>query len=204
LQFMHKHRIAHRDLMGLNIMVDGSKMFPDSYHPMEPDLKRDYSGRARYYTRTQRPPKYYIIDFGISRRYALGDETPLEPPIWGGDKSVPEFHKSTNPCDPFPTDMYYIGNLIRKDFLESKAGFEFMSALVADMVQEDPSKRPTATEVVERFDKIRMSLSSWKLRSRVVKNDDLWPLGVYRSIAHWFRRIGFITTRTSPVPVLRR
>lgn len=79
-----------------------------------------------------------------------------------------------------------------------------MSALVADMVQEDPSKRPTATEVVERFDKIRMSLSSWKLRSRVVKNDDLWPLGVYRSIAHWFRRIGFITTRTSPVPVLRR
>lgn len=99
-------------------MVDGSKMFPDSYHPMEPDLKRDYSGRARYYTRTQRPPKYYIIDFGISRRYALGDETPLEPPIWGGDKSVPEFHKSTNPCDPFPTDMYYIGNLIRKDFLE--------------------------------------------------------------------------------------
>jgi hypothetical protein len=34
-------------------------------------------------------------------------------------------------------------------------GFEFMEALVADMVQDDPTKRPTMDEVVTRFSDIK-------------------------------------------------
>ncbi|KAJ7223890.1 hypothetical protein B0H12DRAFT_1030882, partial [Mycena haematopus] len=41
-------------------------------------------------------------------------------------------------------------------------------ALVNDMVKDDPTKRPTADEVVVRFAEIQKGLSSWKLRSRVL------------------------------------
>jgi hypothetical protein len=62
-------------------------------------MKRGWSGRVLHFTRTQRPVKYYIIDFGLSRRYAA-DDSPLELPgpsaLWA---TVPEF-KTVNLCDP--------------------------------------------------------------------------------------------------------
>ncbi|KAH0828802.1 hypothetical protein J3R83DRAFT_3250 [Lanmaoa asiatica] len=185
---------------------------------MENSLKRDYSGSAKHYTRTQRPPKYYFIDFGLSRRYDLTDADPREEPIWGGDKEVPEFQNSNEPCNPFPTDVFYIGNAIRKDFIEvshpsvyfprsirdhtrqTKPGFEFMKHLVADMVQADPSNRPTVDEVVVRFDEIRAGLSSWKLRSRVVDKEEEKIERVTRSLSHWARRIGFVARGVPAVP----
>jgi hypothetical protein len=103
--------------MDLNIMMDAAPMYPVPYHPADTNMKRDYSGRAKHYTRTQRPPKYYLTDFGISRRYNPADGPPLEVPIWGGDKTVPEFQNSNDPCNPFPTDVYYLGNMIRQNFL---------------------------------------------------------------------------------------
>ena len=39
------------------------------------------------------------------------------------------------------------------------AGFEFMKPLIAGMVRNDPSKRPTTKEVVERFTSLRRTLS---------------------------------------------
>ncbi|KAJ7782476.1 kinase-like domain-containing protein [Mycena maculata] len=218
LKFMHDHNVAHRDCNSNNIMMDGSKMFPEGYHPVKPKLKRDYySGRARFYTRTQRPPKYYLIDFGLSSRYQTRNPPPLEMGIEAGDKSVPEFQLSENspppkPSDPFPIDVYYLGNMIRQNFLEGRPifsyqnrlyGFEFMKPLVDDMTSNDPSKRPTADEVVERFAIIRDSLSSWKLRSRVIKaSDSLFP-GALRSVKHWYRRIRFILLRVPTIPVKR-
>ena len=108
----------HRDCNRLNFMLDGMPLFPAGYHPRQTNRTRDYKGTARSYTRTQRPPKYYLIDFGISRKYDPAEGHPLEQPIFGGDKSVPEFHRSLDPCDPYPTDVYYAGNLIREDFLD--------------------------------------------------------------------------------------
>ena len=103
--------------MDLNIMMDPTPLFPEPYHPCDIDMKRDMSGPVKHYTRTQHPVKYYITDFGISRQYSPDNTAPLEDPIWGGDKTVPEFIKSDDPCDPFRTDVYYIGNLIREDFI---------------------------------------------------------------------------------------
>ncbi|KAJ7467069.1 hypothetical protein FB451DRAFT_1340523 [Mycena latifolia] len=158
---------AKRDCNGSNIMMDGSKMFPDGFYPMSPKLNHDfYSGRAKFYIRTQRSPKCYIIDFGLSRRYETGNAPPLEAPIHGGDKSTPEFrfkdgHPSV-PCDPFSIDVYFLGNMILKDFIE-------VLIFVGPLSRHDPAKRPTMDEVVERFAVIRSSLSSWKLCSRVVE-----------------------------------
>jgi hypothetical protein len=98
-------------------MMDGS-MFPRSWHPTEELMNRKYTGKAKYYTRTQRPPKYYLIDFGISRRYDAKDLPVLEPQIHGADRTVPEFQDSFARCDPFPTDIYYLGNVFRMDFVQ--------------------------------------------------------------------------------------
>ena len=102
-------------------------MFPEGWHLVNNDRKRDwnYYSKSEIYTRTQRPPKYYFIDFGISRRYDPADGPPLEDPINGGDKSVPEFQGkgAVTPCNPFPTDVYYVGNLVRTRFLQVRLLF---------------------------------------------------------------------------------
>lgn len=200
LQFMHKHRVAHRDCMTLNIMMDASALFIDAFHPVSPFMKRDFSGYARYKTRTERPVKYYFIDFGLSRRYERSIPHPLEEPIWGGDKEVPEFQSSDEPRDPFPTDVFYIGNAIRKDFVDSKDGFEFMRPLISDMVQEDPSKRPTMDEVVIRFETIRKSLSTTKLRSRIARKTETIAEATYLTVLHWSHRLKYLARRIPAVP----
>ncbi|KAJ6502021.1 kinase-like domain-containing protein [Mycena sanguinolenta] len=204
VQFMHKHNIAHRDCTSWNIMMDGASLYHESFHPIKQDRKRDFSGKVNpFLTRTQHPVKYYLTDFGLSRRYKPEERPPLERTARGGDKSAPEM--VLRACDPFPTDVYYLGNLIKTEFIEGdeftsqKLGFEFMRPLVTDMTLHDPSKRPTMDEVVQRFDEILRGLSSWKLRSRVAKHAD--TIGFYYGIPHWFRRISFIVRRIPPIPV---
>ncbi|OAX33044.1 hypothetical protein K503DRAFT_869802 [Rhizopogon vinicolor AM-OR11-026] len=204
LLFMHDNYVAHRDCMLWNIMMDAKDLYVEPYHPVKPGMKRDFSGHAKHYTRTQRPPKYYFIDFGLSRRYSADEDNPLEYPIFGGDKSVPEFQNNADvPLNPFPTDVYYLGNVIREEFLNTKVGFEFMKPLIDDMVQDDPYKRPKMNVVVERFDLIRQQLSTWKLRSRVAAKDEGLFKSLYRGAAHWRRRIAFIFKRTPAVPRLQ-
>ncbi|KAH7903355.1 hypothetical protein BJ138DRAFT_1168237 [Hygrophoropsis aurantiaca] len=203
LQFMHIHHVAHRDCMNLNFLMDATSLYPEPYHPFRPNWRRDLSGYAKYSTRTRCHPKYYLIDFGISRRYDPSDINPLELPILGGDKTVPEFQVSDEPQNPFPTDIYYVGNLLREDFIQLKEGFDFLEGLVADMVQDDPNKRPTIDEVVSRFDTICKGLSSWKLRSRVVPKGENIISGLFYDAGHWTRRFISMARREPPIPTLR-
>ena len=96
-------------------MFDASKMYPNGFHPVKINRNRNFQGTAKAYTRTQRPPVYYFIDFGLSRQYTSRDVT--DEPLRGGDKSAPE-HKSRRRCNPFQTDIYYLGNLVRHEFME--------------------------------------------------------------------------------------
>jgi hypothetical protein len=101
-------------------MLDPSKMYPKRFHPVKIDRNRNFKGTAKAYTRTQRPPRYYFIDLGLSRQYLSRDA--LDEPLRGGDKSAPE-HQTGQRCNPFQTDIYYIGNLVRQEFM--KAGNRF-------------------------------------------------------------------------------
>ena len=132
---MHDHYVAHRcvsstvtessltdcnrDISILNVMLDAKPMYTVQWHPVAPLYNRNFTGRSKHYSRTERPPKYYYIDFGLSRKYNPDDGPPRELPIFGGDKSVPEFQDEgyNKPADPFATDVYYLGNLIRTTFL---------------------------------------------------------------------------------------
>ena len=62
-----------------------------------------------------------------------------------------------------------------------------MKPLIDDMIQDDPSERPSIGEAKARFEKIRDSLSWWKLRSRVVYRKDWSITGFYRACRHVVR-----------------
>jgi hypothetical protein len=76
-----------------------------------------------------------------------------------------------------------------------------MQPLVADMVQDDPEKRPKMDEVVTRFREIKGRLGPWKLRSRIVRKDEIWPLAVWRNVGHWYRTFGYVMGRRAAIPV---
>ena len=100
-------------------MMDPTHLFPEGFHPVRfhrhpHNLRRAAPTRSR----SDVPVKYYFIDFGISRKYDADNTSPREWPIWGGDKTVPEFQESDDEQDPFPTDICYLGNMVREYFFE--------------------------------------------------------------------------------------
>lgn len=100
-------------------MMDGRDMYSEQFRAFDYDKKLDYTGPVTpKRTRTACWPKYYIIDFGLSKRYREQDMPPAEIPQRGTDVSVPEFNNPGVPCNPFPIDVYTFGNLIRMDFIE--------------------------------------------------------------------------------------
>lgn len=103
-------------------MADPLPLYESPPHPYAVNKTRDFLGNTKVrYTRTQKPTKYYLVDFGLSRRYNLDDGPPLELPPWGGDNSVPEFIAANTPCNPFPVDVYCMGNIIRQYFFKVRS-----------------------------------------------------------------------------------
>ena len=75
-----------------------------------------------------------------------------------------------------------------------------MEPLIADMVHNDPTKRPTMDEVVTRFSEIKGKLSAWKLRSRIARKNELWPVTAWKSVGHWYCTVGYILGRKAAIP----
>jgi hypothetical protein len=178
-------------------MFDPSKMYPKGFHPAKIDRSRNFKRTAKAYTRTQRPPCYYFIDLGLSRQYLSRDA--LDEPLRGGDKSAPE-HQSGRRCNPFQTDIYYIGNLVRQEFMKKCNGFEFMDDLVASMTQENPSARPPIENVLQEFSRIQASLSKGKLRSAVTSKNAPKVLRTIRQARQSVRTLGYIVSRRPAIP----
>ncbi|TFK74321.1 hypothetical protein BDN72DRAFT_833673 [Pluteus cervinus] len=207
LQFIHENHVAHRDIGVPNLMMDGDELFPDGWNQRYANLTPEGEEHTNVFTRTQRPPKYYFIDFGLARRYDPSDPNPLEEPIFGGDRTVPEFKTNKESFNPFHTDIYYAGNTIRRFITEGTDvewtgyyGTDFLRPLIQDMVQDDPTKRPTIDEVVTRFEDICKKLGPWKLRSRPAPRRGSIFKGLRSQIDHWKRRIDFIKRGVPPIP----
>ncbi|TFK74310.1 hypothetical protein BDN72DRAFT_833659 [Pluteus cervinus] len=206
LQFIHQNHVAHRDIGVTNLMMDGVEIFPDGWNQGFPYLTPDGRRQTNFFTRTQRPPKYYFIDFGLSRRYDPSDPNPQEEAIMGGDRTVPEFQIDQETFNPFHTDIYYVGNTIRRLITEGTDidigyyGMDFIEPLIKDMVQDDPAKRPTIDEVVTRFEDICKKLGPWKLRSRPIPRHGGIFKGLQHHIEHWKRRIQYIAQGVPPIP----
>ncbi|KAJ7624726.1 hypothetical protein FB45DRAFT_796671, partial [Roridomyces roridus] len=174
IEYMHEHFIAHRDCNSLNFVQDPTRLYPDGFHPVITHYGRKYRTIARTITRTECWPRYYAIDYGLSRQYDPAHGPPLEDVILGGDQSPPE-HQDGSPfeCNPFPTDVYFLGNMIKEDFLYSELGLQtptphppllFLQPLIDEMTLPDPAKRPTIGEAIQKLDDLCGRLSNWELR----------------------------------------
>ncbi|KAG6813223.1 hypothetical protein H0H92_013110 [Tricholoma furcatifolium] len=191
LEFMHENNIRHGDCKYDNIMADSVHLYKTPPHPFSFWQTLDFSGfPSCIFSRTQNPVKYYLIDFDLAKEYPPGIPR-LEQVPWGGDRTASE-HLLDAPCDPFPVDVYCLGNCIRENFLDGmgfirpKKGFEFMRELADDMTHPDPSKRPTMKDAASRLNAIIAGLSDRKLRSPVCKVDRNMTLR--ESIAHWTKQ----------------
>jgi hypothetical protein len=196
-------------------MLDPSGMYPNGFHPIQVNRRRDFRGRAKRFTRSLRPTRYYLIDFGLSGRYS--SRNALDQPIRGGDKSAPE-HRLGNLCNPFHTDIYYLGNLVRERFLKVRQnvqtlvgytayaiyqlynGFEFMVELVDAMTDENPAERPTIETVISRFSYIRDSLTEFKLRTLITAKKDPSLVTTYRYARQVVRTVEYIILQKAAIP----
>ncbi|KAI0077830.1 hypothetical protein K474DRAFT_1697485 [Panus rudis PR-1116 ss-1] len=168
LAFLHSQRIAHRDCAAGNIMMDGRPLYPQGHHPVRRAYAPDAMWHVHPLARIDHPVKYYFIDFGISSHFREG-ETPLVLGTKGRDKEPPELSDVT-PYNPFMLDIYILGNVYKKEFVEKYYGLEFLQPLLSSMLQEEPELRPTADAARLQFMRIRSelnpSLLRWRLRSR--------------------------------------
>lgn len=131
-------------------MMDAKPLLREMFHPqLPPQTLPDRPKDARLHTRTARPVRYYFTDFARSKRYSThsGTDTetaPSELPILGGDRTVPEFRRSHRTrCNPYHTDVYCMGNLIRGDFLQVR-GLTFLVELFGEAVVTDIADRTLA------------------------------------------------------------
>ncbi|KAJ6625269.1 kinase-like domain-containing protein, partial [Mycena sp. CBHHK59/15] len=205
LQFMHNNNVWHGDCKWNNIMMDTSPLIPPgvAVHPLDPEMTWDYRREVRFWNRTENPVKYYWIDFDLSGEHDPSTGPALVEPRYGGTRYVPEFAFLDQMCNPFAVDIWCLGFMIQVYFTEKKQGFEFMKPLVANMVHQDPTKRPNMDEVVCRFSEIKASLSEWKLQSRFVLEGENPVLGIFRSTRHWARQLGFVARHIPAIPTAR-
>ena len=98
-------------------MLDGGPLYPDGFHPIVQNMKRTWTGIARYRNRSDvKEVRYYFTDFGISTRFTGHEENRL---VTGRkcQVTVPEL-SNTVPYDPFAVDVYLLGDVYRRNFIE--------------------------------------------------------------------------------------
>ncbi|CAE6361396.1 unnamed protein product [Rhizoctonia solani] len=169
LQFLHTNDIAHCDIASANIMMDGRLLYDEPFHPFHQDfsLDRKRQIRARY-LRSQRPIRYYFIDFG----YAKWFRDPNEPRIVRGSRArerTPE-QLGGNAYDPFKADVYQLGAILRRDLIPQYPTLQFLLPLAREMTDHDPGKRPTLERayqaLITQFNGLPRLRTRWPLLTR--------------------------------------
>ncbi|TFY54587.1 hypothetical protein EVG20_g9649 [Dentipellis fragilis] len=170
LSFIHSQGVAHRDCASANIMMDATPLYPAGHHPVRRTFSVDGTYPLSPLSRIDNPVRYYFIDFGISTRFAPG-QSPLVTGARGRDKELPELSRDI-PYDAFKADVFILGNLYKKEFLEKYHDLSFLSHLVAAMTHQDPNKRPTVHFALAFFQVIRGTRNAYTLRSRLRPKDE--------------------------------
>ncbi|KIY64022.1 hypothetical protein CYLTODRAFT_425595, partial [Cylindrobasidium torrendii FP15055 ss-10] len=166
VQFMHGHRFAHGDCTLENFAMSSAEMYPYGFFPFHPDKSRSFRRNiSPHGTRTSSWPRYYIIDFERSCHFPFEQSEPAR---------NEQIRAARTPGrNPFPHDIHYLGQILKKRFLEDgpfiAENADFLWPLAIDMLHETPSLRPTIDEVVSRFHNIVAHLPSSRLRRPVYR-----------------------------------
>jgi len=112
--------VSYRDCTGINIMMDATDMYSNGFHPRrtcaDPIVIKT---TAKYYQRTKRPPNTlqptleYFVDMEPMVNILSNYRTKVLINLSQNFKVM----GCSFPVKPFLTDVYYIGNVIRTDFM---------------------------------------------------------------------------------------
>lgn len=100
-------------------MMGSRDMWPEPYHIMVPYRNQAFTTHVKKpSTRTVRPPKYYIIDYGLSRQYSLNDYHPTETTPIRRFRITLKFQNDFVPYDTLAVNIYCSGDIIQESTLE--------------------------------------------------------------------------------------
>ncbi len=97
-------------------MMDARPLYPEGHHPVRQDYTPDGMYRISPLSRTDRPVRYYYIDFGLSVQFSKA-ASPYVVGDVGRDTEVPEL-SDTVAYDAFKVDIFALGNLFCKEFYQ--------------------------------------------------------------------------------------
>lgn len=104
------------DCAAENILMDGSNLYKDGWHPMNPWQARDGGDLVLTRKRSEAEIKYYFIDFGLSTEFPPEVHECL---VTGqkGRIEAPE-QNSGLPYNPFKLDVYCLGQVYRRKIVD--------------------------------------------------------------------------------------
>ncbi|GBE86767.1 predicted protein [Sparassis crispa] len=145
----------------------------EGHHPVRIETSRDGTRTLSPLSRSDHPVRYYYIDFGISSYIEKGT-SPYVLGRRGRDKELPEL-SSEVPYNAFKADLFILGNLYKKEFLQTYLDLEFLQPLVQVMTAHQPDQRPTAEGAFSIFEAIRHALDGSLLRWRLRRKEETAP-----------------------------
>ncbi|KZW02824.1 hypothetical protein EXIGLDRAFT_744343 [Exidia glandulosa HHB12029] len=173
LSFLHRRRIAHRDIHRDNILMSPLPIFYAGVNPLRninvTALMDDLIEKP-YRDRIEVPASYWYIDLGLSSYFREG--SPHQVSWEGGVHKLPEVFGTTTPSveerlnppavlyDPFVGDVWQLGTTLRIFFGKS---IPSLNPLFRAMTDWDPSKRPTADQCLADFHVRTDRLPRWQL-----------------------------------------
>ncbi|KDN34740.1 hypothetical protein RSAG8_12182, partial [Rhizoctonia solani AG-8 WAC10335] len=164
--FMHANYVAHCDIASANILMDSGPLYEEPFHPFHQTQSIDVQ-RFIYpkYKRSQKGTRYYIIDLGYAKWFQ-DKNSPRTATGLHAREPAPE-QAGGSPYDPFAVDVYQLGTMIHKDFVENFNQLRFLSLLVNEMTQHNPTKRPNIKTARSTMNTAFLGLSGSRYR---------WPL----------------------------
>ncbi|KAI5118848.1 hypothetical protein M0805_008124 [Coniferiporia weirii] len=173
LTFMHQHGIAHGDCTGPNIMMDGTFMYPDGFHPSHQDLTVTGNGNAHHVRRSDvQYVKYFFVDYSHSTYFVDGHAKTGRLAIQQESSDGTETEVfSIKQEDAFSADVCVLGETIKATFVDKYNHMQFLLPLVQAMIQEDQTSRLTAKLALEQFELAAKGIDS-RRSLRLANNDE--------------------------------
>ncbi|OBZ66327.1 hypothetical protein A0H81_13866 [Grifola frondosa] len=179
LRFIHDQRVAHRDCAAANIMMDARSLFPGGHTT----YKNRLHPRCHLSTHFPKDASTYVVG------------------KMGRDKEVPEL-SSDVPYDAFKVDVFALGNLYDKEFLQKHHGLDFLQPLVDAMKDIQPARRPSAEHALTIFNALCSQLNSTLLRWRLRSRTESTPERVILNLCKQYSSIGSPLDTTTSVSVI--
>jgi len=172
LKFMHDSKAAHCDCAEQNIMMDGTPLYPEGFHPAHhfkhPTIRRFARKKRRLHTS---PVKYYFIDFDLSAMY--NEEWDTDTRHWNGfnghEQNAPEIlgYRPGTSYNAYLLDVFILGGVYERSLLERYSNVGVLKPVVEGMTREDPRARITPEDAIVMLSTIRQSLDIFGLRGRL-------------------------------------